>query len=276
VRCCVAAPAFTDMNCVRKHLSAIKGGRLAAAAPAQVVSLIIPDVPGDDPSVIAHPVRRCPTRPRSPMLGDPAFERTVTRLVATPQAALEAAAEVARQTGVLPLILGDSIEGEATEVGRVMGGIAPQVTRHHQPAPPPCVLISGGETTVTVHGHGRGARNVEFLLALAIELNGLAGVYALAADTDGVDGAAKVAGAFITPDTTLPDAICSALRRMAGVLPISAAVSYTSSGFTSLCTARERPAAPILSISPNQSVAARKGLRRAAMSSPLLLGPHLA
>jgi hypothetical protein len=116
VRCCVAAPAFTDMNCVRKHLSAIKGGRLAAAAPAQVVSLIIPDVPGDDPSVIAHPVRRCPTRPRSPMLGDPAFERTVTRLVATPQAALEAAAEVARQTGVLPLILGDSIEGEALAV----------------------------------------------------------------------------------------------------------------------------------------------------------------
>jgi hydroxypyruvate reductase len=221
---------INDMNCVRKHLSAIKAGRLAAAAaPAQMVSLIISDVPGDDPSVIASG----PTVPDSstlaqarsvleryrieappsvlarlndpeaetPKPGDPIFERNVTKLIATPQASLEAAAGIARDTGYRPLILGDAIEGEASEVGRVMGGIARQVVVHGQPVPAPCVLISGGETTVTVRGSGRGGRNVEFLLSLAVYLNGFERVYAIAGDTDGVDGAEEVAGALITPDT---------------------------------------------------------------------------
>ena len=219
-----------EINSVRKHLSAIKAGRLAAAAaPAQVVSLIISDVPGDDPSVIASGptvpdattladaravLKRYGVDPppsvqalladpnaETPKPGDPAFERTAIRIIAAPQASLEAAAAVARRAGVEPLILGDSIEGEAAEVGRVMAGVARQVARRHQPASPPCVLISGGETTVTVRGHGRGGRNVEFLLALAIELNGLPNVYALAGDTDGVDGAEEVAGAMVAPDT---------------------------------------------------------------------------
>ena len=219
-----------DMNCVRKHLSAIMGGRLAdAAAPAPVVTLVISDVPGDDPSVIASG----PTVPDSttladasailarfgidvpatirsrladpaaetPKPGDAAFLHTATHVIATPQASLEAAAAVARAAGVTPLILGDAIEGEAAEVGRVMAGIARQVSLHRQPAPPPCVLISGGETTVTVRGQGRGGRNVEFLLSLAIELAGRSGIFALAGDTDGVDGAEEVAGAIVAPDT---------------------------------------------------------------------------
>ena len=222
--------SINEINCVRKHLSAIKAGRLAAAAaPAQVVSLIISDVPGDDPSVIASgptvpdattltdaravlkrygidpppsvKARLADPNAETPKPGDPVFARTVTRIIAAPQASLEAAALVARKAGVEPLILGDSIEGEAAEVGRVMAGIARQVARRHQPAPPPCVLISGGETTVTVRGHGRGGRNVEFLLALAVALNGLPNVYALAGDTDGVDGAEEVAGAIVAPDT---------------------------------------------------------------------------
>ena len=219
-----------EINCVRKHLSAIKAGRLAvAAAPARVVSLIISDVPGDDPSVIASgptvpdattladaravlerygiaapasiEARLADPLAETPKPGDPAFARTQTQIIAAPQASLEAAALVARAAGVNPLILGDSLEGEAAEVGRVMAGIARQVALRGQPAPPPCVLISGGETTVTVRGRGRGGRNVEFLLSLAIELNGLADVFALAGDTDGVDGAEEVAGAIVTPDT---------------------------------------------------------------------------
>ena len=222
--------AIRDINCVRKHLSAIKAGRLAvAAAPAEVVSLIISDVPGDDPSVIASG----PTAPdastlaqargalrryavavppavlallddpeaETPKPGDPVFARVTNRIIATPQASLEAAAEVARAAGFSPLILGDAIEGEASEVGRVMSGIARQVVVHGQPATAPCVLISGGETTVTVRGQGRGGRNVEFLLSLAISLDGLAGVHAIAGDTDGVDGAEEVAGAIVTPET---------------------------------------------------------------------------
>jgi glycerate 2-kinase len=222
--------AIGEMNCVRKHLSAIKAGRLAAAAaPAQVVSLIISDVPGDDPSVIASG----PTVPDSstleqaqevlrrynidvppaiaallenpasetPKPGDRVFARSAVVMIATPQASLEAAAKVARENGVAPLILGDAIEGEAREVGRVMSGVARQVLAHGQPIPAPCVLISGGETTVTVRGKGRGGRNVEFLLSLAVALDGLPNVYALAGDTDGVDGAEEVAGAIVTPDT---------------------------------------------------------------------------
>jgi glycerate 2-kinase len=219
-----------QMNVVRKHLSAIKGGRLAAAAhPARVVSLLISDVPGDDPAVIGSG----PTVPdpstfkdaeailaryrieapakvvehlraaadETPKPGDSRLEGIETVLIARPQASLEAAAAVARQHRLEPVILGDAIEGEAREVAKVMAAIALQVRRHRQPAAPPCVLLSGGETTVTVRGCGRGGRNAEFLLALAVQLNGAAGISALAADTDGIDGSEDNAGAMITPDT---------------------------------------------------------------------------
>ena len=219
-----------EMNCVRKHLSAIKGGRLAAAAhPARLVTLLISDVPGDDPSIIASgPTVPDPTtfadaiailrkyyieEPRAaimhleraaeetPKPGDPRVARTETVMIATPQHSLEAAAEIAAAAGLTPLILGDAIEGEAREVGKVMAGIARQIVRYGQPATAPCVLLSGGETTVTMRGHGRGGRNVEFLLSLAVALDGLPGVFALAGDTDGVDGAEEIAGAMVTPDT---------------------------------------------------------------------------
>jgi len=221
---------ITEMNCVRKHLSAIKGGRLAAACyPARVVTLTISDVPGDDPAVIASG----PTVPdrttfadarailrkygisepqavlahletaaeETPKPGDARLARTETHLIAAPQQSLEAAAEVALRAGVTPLILGDSLEGEAREVALVHAGIARQAARRGQPAAAPCVLLSGGETTVTVRGSGRGGRNVEFLLALAVALDGEAGVHALAGDTDGVDGTEDNAGASIGPDT---------------------------------------------------------------------------
>ncbi len=219
-----------EMNCVRKHLSAIKGGRLAAAsAPARVVSLVISDVPGDDPSVIAsgptvpdpttledaravlarygiEPPPAVQARLRDPAAetpkpGDPIFANTETVVIATPQASLEAAAAVARAAGITPVILGDAIEGEAREVARVMAGIARQCARHGQPAAPPCVLISGGETTVTVRGRGRGGRNAEFLLALAVALEGHQGIHAIACDTDGIDGTEDNAGALLGPDT---------------------------------------------------------------------------
>ena len=219
-----------EMNCVRRHLSAIKGGRLAAAChPAAVVTLLMSDVPGDDPidiasgPTVADPtscadaldiVRRyaidVPAAVRrvlesrageSVKPGDPRLARAATRMIAAPQASLEAAAAVARAAGVTPMILGDAIEGEAREVGTVMAGIAHQVAQHGQPLPPPCVLLSGGETTVTVRGGGRGGRNVEFLLALALALDGRPDVHALAGDTDGVDGQDEIAGAIVTPDT---------------------------------------------------------------------------
>jgi glycerate 2-kinase len=218
------------MNRVRKHLSAIKGGRLAAAAhPARVVTLAISDVPGDDPAAIASgPTVPDPTtfaearavlaqygitEPRTaiehlergldetPKPGDPRFARAETILIATPQMSLDAAAVVAVASSVTPLILGDAIEGEAREVGTVMAGIARQVALRGQPAAPPVALLSGGETTVTVRGHGRGGRNVEFLLALALALGGLPGIWAIAGDTDGVDGAEDAAGAIVRPDT---------------------------------------------------------------------------
>ncbi len=221
---------IAEMNCVRKHLSAIKGGRLAAAAyPARVVSLIISDVPGDDLAAVASgPTIADPTTfaqaraiiakynievsaavrrhlemavDETPKPGDPHLANSESILIASPQRSLEAAAAVARQHGITPIILGDSIEGEAREVGIVMAGVALQVRRFGQPAAPPCVLISGGETTVTVRGSGIGGRNVEFLMALALKLDGAENISALAADTDGVDGAREVAGAFITPDT---------------------------------------------------------------------------
>lgn len=227
---------IAEMNCVRKHLSAIKGGRLAAAChPARVVTLTISDVPGDDPAVIASgPTVPDPTtfadalaildkyaisepravldhlraaRDETPKPGDPRLARCETHVIAAPQQSLEAAAEVARKARVTPVILGDSLEGEAREVAMVHAGIARQVARRGQPAARPCVLLSGGETTVTIRGKGRGGRNVEFQLALAIALGGEPGVYALAGDTDGVDGTEDNAGAIVAPDTLARAAI---------------------------------------------------------------------
>ena len=221
---------ISEMNTIRRHLSAIKGGRLASAChPAKVVTLLISDVPGDNPCDIASGptvgdastcadalaiVRRygieLPANVRQVLESgrgesvkpdDARLAAIETRLIATPQMALEAAAQVARDAGITPFILGDAIEGEARDVGKALAGIALQVARRSQPFTPPCVLLSGGETTVTIRGNGRGGRNVEFLLALGIALDGQAGVHALAADTDGVDGQEEIAGAYLAPDT---------------------------------------------------------------------------
>ncbi len=221
---------ITEMNCVRKHLSAVKGGRLAiAAAPARVVTLSISDVPGDDPAVIAsgptvadattyedareilvrYGVKAPPAveaclraaADETPKPGDPRLDRCETVLIATPQASLEAAAEKARQAGITPIILGDAIEGESRDVGYVHAAIARQVARHGQPGQAPAVLLSGGETTVTMQGKGRGGRNGEFALAMAIALDGDSGIHAIACDTDGIDGSEDNAGAYVSPDT---------------------------------------------------------------------------
>ncbi|MGV0949991.1 MAG: glycerate kinase type-2 family protein [Azonexus sp.] len=220
-----------EMNCVRKHLSAIKGGRLAAAAwPASVLTLAISDVPGDDAAVIASgPTVGDPTtavdalkvldfhniaipealRARllsgeleTPKPGDPRLANGEFRLVASPRQMLEAAATEAHALGVTPLILGDAIEGEAREVAKVLAGMALSCRAHGYPAQAPCVLLSGGETTVTLKAdNGRGGRNSEFLLGLALALDGTPGIHALAADTDGIDGSEDNAGAFVAPDT---------------------------------------------------------------------------
>ncbi|AWN35860.1 glycerate kinase type-2 family protein [Methylobacterium radiodurans] len=224
--------AIGEMNCVRRHLSAIKGGRLAAAChPAKVVTLLISDIPGDDPlDITSGPTIGDPTtcsdalailayrriavppavrehlesgagetvKPGDPRLGTPDL-----RMIATPLMALQAAAALAQREGVPAYILGDAIEGEAREVGRVMAGIAKSVSAHGLPFAAPCVLLAGGETTVTVRGQGRGGRNVEFLLALGAALAGHPGVHALAGDTDGVDGIEAIAGAVLAPDTPL-------------------------------------------------------------------------
>jgi glycerate 2-kinase len=221
---------ISEMNTVRRHLSAIKGGRLAAAChPARVVTLAISDVPGDEPATIASgPTVPDPTTCADALAilarygveipaaarallqsgggetvkpGDPRLARVDFRLIATPQMALEAAATAAREAGLLAHILGDAIEGESRDVGKVMAGIALQVARRGQPFAPPCVLLSGGETTVTIRGDGRGGRNVEFLLGLGAGLAGQPGIHALAGDTDGVDGAEEVAGAYLGPDS---------------------------------------------------------------------------
>lgn len=218
-----------EMNCVRKHLSAIKGGRLAKACwPATVYTYAISDVPGDlatviasgptvaDPSTSAEAlailkryaievpaaVRSWLQSPESETVkpGDPSLARSHFQLIARPQQSLEAAAVKARQAGFSPLILGD-LEGEAREVAKVHAGIARQVVLHGQPLAAPCVILSGGETTVTVRGNGRGGRNAEFLLSLTESLKGLPGVYALAGDTDGIDGSEDNAGALMTPDS---------------------------------------------------------------------------
>ncbi|WP_367850027.1 glycerate kinase [Rhodoferax sp. WC2427] len=222
--------SISEMNCVRRHLSSLKGGRLAAVChPAQVLTLLISDVPGDDPIDIASgPTVADPTTCADALAivdryriavppavrsllesgagetvkpGDPRLVGIQTRMITAPQIALEAAAQVARDAGITPYILGDSLEGEARDLGKAMAGIARQVAVHGQPFKAPCVLLSGGETTVTLRGKGRGGRNVEFLLSLAVALNGLPGVYALAGDTDGVDGAEEIAGAVLTPST---------------------------------------------------------------------------
>jgi glycerate 2-kinase len=240
---------IAEMNCVRKHLSAIKGGRLAQAAhPARVVSLIISDVPGDDLAAVgsgptvADPTSFAEARAIIAKYGieipasakrhleagvdetPKTLSNVETHLIASPQKSLEAAAEIARRERITPLILGDSIEGEAREVGAVMAGIAQQALRFGQPVAAPCVLISGGETTVTVKGRGAGGRNVEFLLALALKLNGAARITALAADTDGVDGAREVAGAFVAPDTL-------ARARGLGIDPAMALANNDGHGF---------------------------------------------
>lgn len=222
--------SITEMNCVRRHLSAIQGGRLAAAChPARVLNLLLSDVPGDDPIDIASgPTVPDPTtcadalailrryRIRVPPTalawlesgdgeslkpGDLRLPLIDTHFIATPQKALEAAAAVARQAGLHAHILGDAIEGEARDVAKALAGIALQTARRGQPFLGPCVLLSGGETTVTLKGQGRGGRNVEFLLALAVALRGEPGIHALAGDTDGVDGQEEIAGALIGPDT---------------------------------------------------------------------------
>ena len=222
--------SIAEINCVRKHLSAIKGGRLALLAqPAQVLSLIISDVPGDDASIVASGPTMADSSTRehalgvlerydlnvpahvmqwlrseeaeTPKAGDERLARVRNVLVATPMASLLAAAERARAQRVQPLILGDAIEGEARECANVHAGIAISCATHGHPLPAPCVLISGGETTVTVRGGGRGGRNAEFLLALALALQAHPQVWAIACDTDGIDGTEDNAGARIGPDT---------------------------------------------------------------------------
>ena len=216
---------ITEMNTVRKHLSRVKGGGLARAAfPARVLSLIVSDVAGDDHGVIAsgptvgdastvaeavgileryglEPPPHLSRAPETPKPGDPVFARVENRLVASAQGMLEAVAGFFRGQGVTPLILSESVTGEAREVAKMHAALARQVRTHAQPLGPPCALLSGGETTVTVRGNGRGGRNCEFALALALSLAGLENVYALAADTDGIDGSEDAAGAFVTPET---------------------------------------------------------------------------
>lgn len=230
---------IAEMNCVRKHLSRIKGGRLAAAcAPARVVTLTISDVPGDDPSIIASG----PTVPdastcadalailqryaievppalhaalesgamETPKPGDAIFTGHEVHMIATPQQSLQAAAEAARAAGIKAYILSDEIEGESREVGKVHAALARAVAHKDQPFEKPCVILSGGETTVTIRPQaagadksqrGRGGRAGEFCMGLALALQGQSGVYALAADTDGIDGVEDNAGAYVAPDT---------------------------------------------------------------------------
>ena len=247
-----------EMNCIRRHLSAFSGGRLAAAAhPAQVVTLAISDVPGDDPTVIASG----PTVPdpstfeqaralvahyrmtlppavtahlerateESPKPGDPRLGTPDYRFIATPRMALEAAADAARAMGVTPLILGDALEGEAREVGTVLAGIALSARAHGHPLPAPCVLLSGGETTVTIRAErpGRGGRNGECLLGCALALAGTPGIWALMGDTDGIDGSEDNAGAVCTPDSL-------ARARAAGLDPRGRLAGHDSHGVFSV------------------------------------------
>lgn len=220
------------MNTVRKHLSMIQGGRLAAASRAPVLALVVSDVTGDDPTHIAsgpcapdptsyqdaidilerHGVQPPPAIAahlargargeitETPKPGDRVFAKTENRVIATAQQSLQAAADYFRGQGITPAILGDSVTGEAREVAKVYGALAREIHQHGAPWPAPVALISGGECTVTVRGQGRGGRCAEFLLSLAIDLDGTAGIHALACDTDGIDGSEDNAGATLTPD----------------------------------------------------------------------------
>jgi hydroxypyruvate reductase len=221
---------ISAINCVRKHLSAVKGGRLALAAyPAQVITLIISDVPGDDPATVASgPTVGDPTtregalaildhyaiavppsviaflndpKSETPKPGDLRLARAETRIIARAKDALEEAARAAEEAGFRSRLLGDAIEGEASDVGVVHAALGLACREGGAPLAPPCVLISGGETTVTVKGDGRGGRNAEFLLAVAIALDGAEGISGIACDTDGIDGTETNAGAIVTPDT---------------------------------------------------------------------------
>jgi glycerate 2-kinase len=222
-----------DMNTVRKHLSAIQGGRLAAATRAQVLALVISDVTGDDPTHIASgPSAPDPSTfddaieilarfgvaptasiaehlklgaegrmPETPKPGDAAFARVENRVIATAHGSLMMAAEFLRQHGITPMVLGDTVTGESAEVAKVYGALARQVRQHSHPVKPPAALISGGETTVTLRGTGRGGRCSEFLLSLAVNLAGLERTWAIACDTDGIDGSESNAGAVLAPDS---------------------------------------------------------------------------
>jgi len=241
---------ISEMNCVRKHLSAIKGGRLAAAAaPARVVTLAISDVPGDDPAVIGSGptvpdptsfaqaraiVARYRIEPSPQVAARLAREDDETpkpgslphatfHLIATPLMALEAAAAAAREAGLMPLILGDALEGESRELGTVLAGVARSVQRHGHPLPRPALLLSGGETTVSIGtgAFGRGGRNSEFLLGLAVALSGTRGIWATAGDTDGIDGSEDAAGAVIAPDSL-------ARARAAGLDPLGLLAGHDS------------------------------------------------
>jgi glycerate-2-kinase len=221
---------ITEMNCVRKHLSLVKGGRLArAVAPARLECLMISDVPGDDPAVIAsgptvpdnttledaldiirryeidlaEPVAAALRDPanETPKSGDPAFERTTNRIVARPMQMLELASDLATGAGLNVINLGDLIQGEAREVAKVMAGIARSVRFSSTPIASPALILSGGELTVTIKGNGEGGPNQEFSLALALALNGMKGVYAISCDTDGIDGNNDAAGAVIDPES---------------------------------------------------------------------------
>ena len=221
---------ISEMNCLRKHLSSLKGGRLAAAAyPAKVVSLIISDVPGDDPSVVAsgptaadpttrqdalaivekrglrlpEPVLRFLSSPESetPKPGDERLAGVENRMIATPAQSLAAAGRLARQAGYAVLDLGDRVEGEAREVALGHAELALAIADGRHDIRPPAVILSGGETTVTMRGRGRGGRNAEYALALALRLAGNRRIWAVAGDTDGIDGSEDNAGALVAPDT---------------------------------------------------------------------------
>lgn len=224
---------ITEVNIVRKHLSKIQGGQLAAVCKAPVTTLVISDVTGDDPSAIASGPT-CPDAstyqdaldilrrnaiampasvqahldaglrgavPDTPKPGDPMFANADISVIATAHESLQAAAQFFSAHGITPMVLGDTVTGEASEVAKVYAALAREVRLHGQPVRPPVALISGGECTVTVRGNGRGGRCAEFLTSLAVELDGMPDAYALAADTDGIDGTEDNAGAILTPDT---------------------------------------------------------------------------
>lgn len=224
---------ITEMNIVRKHLSRIQGGRLAAACKAPVTTLIISDVTGDDPSAIASgPTCADPSTysealailarfniaapasviahlqagvtgkiDETPKPGDSVFAQVSNTVIATAHQSLQAAADFFRARDITPVVLGDTVTGEATEVAKVYAALAREIRNHAQPFRPPVALISGGECTVTVRGNGRGGRCAEFLTSLAVELAGMSDIYALAADTDGIDGTEDNAGALLFPDS---------------------------------------------------------------------------